>query len=113
MVIVHEKDKKATLAHGEVLVVKLPAKLGTGYGWQLAKHSKCHLKRDGEPKVEDIPTEGDEKTRIGGAQYQVFRFRPGEPGLDVLELEYRRPFETDTPPRKTYKLEVTVRRSRD
>ena len=57
----HEKDKKATLAHGEVLLVKLPARLGAGYSWQVVKNDKSHLKSDGEPKVEDIPGNDEKK----------------------------------------------------
>ena len=31
-----------------------------------------------------------------------------ETGKDVVELRYRRPFEKETPPRKVFKLDVTV-----
>jgi predicted secreted protein len=114
VVVVHEKDRKATVAHGEVLIVKLPAKLGTGYGWQVAKNEKSRLKIDGEPKVEDIPAEDQKNVKLSGTQYQVFRFLPGEAGQDELVMEYRRPFDAaEKPPKRDFKLDVTVCKCRD
>lgn len=112
VVVVGEKDQKVTLVRGEILVVKLPARLGTGYGWQVGKNNKSHLEIDGEPKTEEIPKDESQKLKLGGAQYQVFRFLPRATGKVELELNYRRPFAEGSPPRKTYKLEVTVSDSR-
>jgi len=113
VVVVHDTDKKAVIAKGEFLVVKLPARLGTGFGWQVAKHDEDQLKLEGEPTTEDMPPEEKEKLKVGGYQYQVFRFVPGKPGSAVLKLEYRRPFDTESDPLKTYKLLVDVRKLRE
>lgn len=119
VVVVGVDDKKATIARGEVLVVKLPARLGTGYSWHVAKDDNTHLKGDGEPKVEDMPDGEAAKAKVGGAQYQVFRFLPSEPGPYTLKMEYRRPFPTDTATpevktkTKTYALNVNVCKCRE
>src|SRR5262245_44264893 len=99
-VIITDKDRTVTMAEGDVLLVKLPARLGTGYSWRVAKIDKCQLRRDREPWVED------DKSQPGGKQVQVFRFVPKDLGTSMLELHYVRPFEKDVPPHKTYRVKV-------
>jgi predicted secreted protein len=110
-VIVREKDKKVMVEKGEILVVKLPARLGTGYGWQVVKNDKSLLKLDGEPLTEDIPSEDREKHNVGGTEYQVFRFLSKDSGEEELKMEYRRSFEEGSKPRKTYKVDVKINKS--
>ena len=44
----------------------------------------------------------------------MFRFLPGEPGQDVLEMEYRRPFNgADVPASKTFKIDLNVAKCRE
>jgi predicted secreted protein len=112
VVVLLEKHKKATVSLGEILVVKLAAKLGTGYSWHVVSDGHPQLKIDGKPRTEEIPDDERQGKEPGAAQYQVFRFKPVAPGKHVLRMEYRRSFEPDAPARKTYSPEITVRRTR-
>ena len=47
--IITNKDRTVTMAAGDVLLVKLPARLGTGYSWRVAKIDECLLRRRQRP----------------------------------------------------------------
>jgi inhibitor of cysteine peptidase len=98
-----DKDGKVTLGKGEVLEVRLAANLTTGFSWQLAKNDTDRLKPQGKP-VYERPKE----PRPGAGGMQVFRFTAEATGKSELRLIYKRPFEKDTPPAKTFKLTVEV-----
>ena len=99
-----KEDKgKVTVPKGGTLVVKLPITTGTGYTWEVAKNDTDRLKLAGKPTMEkpDKPVPGAKTT-------QVFRFEAAAAGTTELTLEYKRPFEKDKPPAKTYRLTVKV-----
>ena len=74
VVVVGEKDQKVTLVRGEVLVVKLPAHLGTEYGWQVGKNNKSHLEIDGEPKTEEMRERRKPEIEVGRRPVPSFSF---------------------------------------
>jgi len=45
---------------------------------------------------------------MGAPGFEVLSFKAGAKGNAVIELEYRRPWEKDTPPDKTHKVVVTI-----
>lgn len=89
---------------GGMLVVRLDAILGTGYGWELATVNREVLEPSGPPTIEPTGT-----PQPGGVEKQVFRFRTLKAGSTSLELYYRRPWEKDVPPQKTFRLRVEAR----
>ena len=91
------------MAKGDTLVIRLEAKLSTGYGWQVAKNDTMKLKVLGEPIVEPNKAEVE-----GGTEHQVFRFEALSSGSGTIELQYLRPWEKETPPLKTYLLTVKI-----
>jgi predicted secreted protein len=102
--VTDKEDKgKVTVPKGGALVVKLPITTGTGYTWVIAKNDAGQLKPAGKPTVErpDKPVPGAKTT-------QVFRFDAAAAGTSELTLEYKRSFEKDKPPAKTYRLTVKV-----
>jgi len=94
---------KISIAKGKILLLKLDAQPGTGYGWQVTKNDASRLIPLGHSEFEStdpgIP---------GAVQSQVFRFKAQDPGRFVIELHYRRQWEKNVPPSKTYRLEVHV-----
>ena len=97
----NDNGQSIALRKGDVLVVKLSAQLGTGFGWQLAGSNKNNL----EP-VGSTETESPEKPVPGAVQRQVFRFRWKAAGSSDLELHYRRPWEKNVAPARTFRLTV-------
>jgi inhibitor of cysteine peptidase len=94
---------KVTVPKGAALVVRLPITTGTGYTWVIARNNADQLKPAGKPTVERParPVPGAKTT-------QVFRFDAATAGTSELTLEYKRPFEKDKAPAKTYKITVKV-----
>ncbi len=98
-----EEKGKVTVPKGGTLVVRLPITTGTGYTWEIAKNDADRLKPTGKPTVER-----PDKSVPGAKTAQVFRFGAAAAGTAELVLEYKRPFEKDKPPAKTYRLTVKV-----
>jgi predicted secreted protein len=97
-----ESGKDVDLASGQTLQVKLKMVAGTGYAWtvegdpaplKLAKTSKQQL-HPGKP---------------GAQQLAVFTFSPSSAGMATLTMVYRRSWEYNVPPAKTFTLRVNVR----
>lgn len=106
MLIVNDENngQGVTLNRGHSLQVRLASNPGTGYGWQLVENNVSQLKPVGNPVLEPPPTD----LQPGSTIYQVFRFQAQSPGSSVLELQYRRPGQTNNPPEKTYRLTVQM-----
>jgi inhibitor of cysteine peptidase len=98
-----DNDTKVKLPKGQTLLVKLPMQAGTGFLWEVAKVNKDHLKQQGK-----YETEKPDKKVVGGKVSQVYRFKAEAAGTSDLELHYKRPFEKDKPPAKTFKITVVV-----
>jgi inhibitor of cysteine peptidase len=100
-----DKDAKVELAKGDKLLVKLPANPTTGFTWMIAKEED-KLKSAGKPDYE--PADKDKKV-VGGGGTQTFTFTAQAAGEVEMELQYKRPFEKDKEPAKTYKFKVTIK----
>lgn len=85
---------------GDTLIVRLPATPSTGYGWTVVRGSEL-LKEIGDPKWEPAPS-----GKPGAEGTQVLEFAVKGPGAAWLELGYRRPFERDSKPTKTWSVFV-------
>jgi inhibitor of cysteine peptidase len=102
--VTDKEDKgKVTVPKGGALVVKLPITTGTGYTWVVAKNDAEQLKPVGKSTIEK-----PDKPVPGVKTIQVFRFDAAAAGTSELTLEYKRPFEKDKPPAKTYRIIVKV-----
>jgi inhibitor of cysteine peptidase len=98
-----EKSGKVKLAVGDTLEVRLPSNRSTGFSWQIARVAKGKLNPLGKPMYVQ-----PKEPRPGAGGVEVFRFTAGAPGKSDLELVYKRPFEKDKSPAKTYKLSVEI-----
>ncbi len=94
-----EPDNGSTifLTQGERLVVRLPSNPTTGFVWSVARNATAVLQPAGDPRFE---ASASDKPGTGG--YQIFEFRVAAAGASSLALVYRRPFEKDQPPTRTW-----------
>ncbi len=104
-VTVTDKDNggQVSIAKGGVLVVRLEVTSGTGYSWALVKSDAPQLKELGKSSIEK-----PKDSKPGATETQVFRFKAVGAGSTTLEFHYARPWEKNTPPAKTFQVEVTV-----
>jgi len=99
-----DKEAKVELAKGDKLLVKLAANPTTGFTWVIAS------KEDAKLKAADKPVyEAAEKGKVGGGGTQIFTFTATAPGIMEVEMHYKRTFEKDKEPAKTYKFKVTIK----
>ena len=101
-----EDGKQIQLKPGQALLVRLESNITTGYSWAIASLDGDALRSSGEPEYE-APAGGTNQ-RVGAGGSQVFRFQAASAGTATLQLAYRRPWEKDTPPVRTYHLTVVV-----
>src|SRR5262249_41644708 len=99
-----DDGKTIPLDKGGKVDLVLKANPTTGYRWQIVRNNPEQLKRLGKSTF-DRPKGG----AIGAGGTQTFRFQAEEPGASDLELVYRRPFEKEAKPAKTFKVTFTIK----
>jgi len=92
--------------HGEEFEVHLQGNPTTGYAWQVAELDEQKVVKIAEEYVESRP--GDQQIVGAGGAY-IFRFRASAQGRTRIVMVYRRPWEKDVDPLRTYILDLTVR----
>jgi len=90
------------LAVGEVLAITLAENQTTGFRWamKIKPESSCMFVKDN--------FEGMARPPGKGGSHRWY-FRAVHPGTEVIELEYRRPWEKSSQPARTFTLNVRVR----
>jgi inhibitor of cysteine peptidase len=101
-----DADKKVELSKGDKLQVKLPANPTTGFTWVIASGESDAFKSKGKPAYE--PADKDKKV-AGGAGTQTFTFDANAAGETEIVMHYKRVFEKDKEPAKTFKFKVVVK----
>lgn len=99
-----ENGKEVDLGGGQVLQVKLKSIPGTGYAWTL----------DGDPAplklVKSFTQRKKSASGMAGApQMSVFQLKANSAGLATVTFVYRRSWEYNVPPAKTFSVRVNVR----
>ena len=92
-----------TLRAGQTFTVSLKGNPTTGYTWEVVECDEQVLKLAGE----DYTSSSD---RIGAGGTQTFTFTSSKPGTTTLKLVYRRPWEKDAEPLRTFIANVRVNR---
>jgi inhibitor of cysteine peptidase len=102
-VLLEEPDSGSIiyLLQGDALSVRLPANPTTGYTWSIAANAPSVLQSAGDPRYEPPAA-----SRPGAGGFQSFEFRVAGGGAALLQLVYRRPFEKDAPPARTWSVFV-------
>lgn len=105
LVTVSEKDNRAELSLPKdgILIVRLGVSPGTGFSWHIRHCDRDRLKLLGDPVFE-----ASEEVKPGLSEQQVFRFKALTAGPSVLKLAYRRVWEKDASPAKTFKIKVKI-----
>ncbi|MGA2905365.1 MAG: protease inhibitor I42 family protein [Candidatus Korobacteraceae bacterium] len=99
-----DNSKDVDLTSGGTLIVKLKSNPSTGYSWAVA----------GDPSPLKLQKTSYRKNTasskaVGAPGVQVFRFNASSAGMATLHLSYRRSWEYDVPPAKTFSVRVNVR----
>jgi inhibitor of cysteine peptidase len=87
---------------GDRLEVALPGNPTTGFQWEVGALNHAVLRPIGEPEFERS------SSAIGSGGKVTMRFEAVGPGATGLQLVYRRPFEKDAPPARTFEVTATV-----
>ena len=99
-----DNGKDIDITSGQILQVKLKSNAGTGYAWTLS----------GDPaplKLIKTSTQHSKNTsgKAGAPQMSVFQLQATSAGLTNLTFVYRRSWEFNVPPAKTFSIRVNVR----
>jgi len=79
--------REITLKVGNILLIELPGKGGTGYSWSAEETFAPYL------KLLDQTTRQLTEGRQGGPVMQVWRFKAEQPGACEIKMAYYRPWE--------------------
>jgi predicted secreted protein len=96
-----DADKTVAVSPGQTLEVVLDGNPSTGFTWTVASEPEF-LKSEGEPTFASEAETGV----VGAGGKQTLAFSVTATGKGSLNLTYLRPWETDTPPAETFKVEV-------
>ena len=96
--------KEVTLPAGGTLTVTLDSNVTTGYSWNENANiaDKTVIQQTDhkyQPPVTPMP---------GAGGKEVWTFKALKAGKSTMSMEYRRPFEPNTAPARTFKLTVVV-----
>ena len=101
-----DNGSKVTLKQDQRLVVTLESNPSTGYTWAVVENPDSILAQQGESEF--LLPEQTDPPMVGAGGWEVFRFKAISAGQETLELIYRRSWETDVEPIKTFSIDVTV-----
>jgi inhibitor of cysteine peptidase len=94
------------LAKGGQLIVALQSNPSTGFSWYVGERAGPELELVGEPRF--VPA-GSTTPVVGAPGTQVFTFKASGAGTVQMVLEYKRSFEPNVPPAKTFSLTVEIK----
>jgi inhibitor of cysteine peptidase len=100
-----DNGSQVTLRQGQILAVTLESNPTTGYSWAPVEKENSIFELFGDPIY--IPAEQEEGA-VGSGGWEIYYFRSISAGQETLELIYRRSWETDVEPAKTFSIDVTV-----
>lgn len=98
-----DENSQVELNKGQFLAVSLEGNPTTGYMWEAADLDDQILRQVGEAQF------SPDSDLIGAGGTQTLRFEALNSGQTTLELVYRRPWEGDSEPLKTFSVRVVVR----
>jgi predicted secreted protein len=97
---VSQRDSDVRVSLGDELVVRLPENATTGYGWSVHRVEGCLEVTGDEYEVAGQLLPGSGGTR-------VVRVRPTAAGDGLLEMELKRPWESDVADRFSVRVSVS------
>jgi inhibitor of cysteine peptidase len=100
---------EVTLVPGQELNLALASNVTTGYQWELAHPAAALLAVLDPGTYHESPAQVGERPLAGRGGMTSFRFRAVRSGMDTLHLVYRRPWEKEQPPARTFLVHIRVR----
>jgi len=91
---------------GQELALQLDANASTGYRWEVTPPVPDVIAVVDSGTYREPP---DPEAKVGAGGSTSFLFKAVRPGKGVLELVYRRPWETGVAPAKITRVELEVR----
>jgi predicted secreted protein len=101
----NDNGGQVTLRQGQILAVTLESNPTTGYSWFPVEKQDSILEKFGDSLY--FPSEQDDGT-VGAGGWEILYFKSINIGQETLELVYRRSWETDIEPIKTFSIDVVV-----
>ena len=98
-----DADKTVAVAAGDTVEIQLPENATAGYRWTLETSDKsvCEVIAD--------ERHGPDNLVPGAPGRHVWRLKAAHAGDCKIEIAYRRAWQGDTPPARTFKLGLRVR----
>lgn len=100
----NSNGEKAVLAQTGILAVTLVSNPSTGYGWSVVAVDGTILEQHGDP----VYTAASDKTAVGAWGTETLRFKGKSLGKTQLILGYRRSWEKDVAPIRTFQVDIEV-----
>lgn len=98
-----DAGRAVDLAVGDRLEIALPGNPTTGFQWEIGALDHAVVRPLGQPHF------APSSTAIGAGGVVTLRFEAVAPGTATVRLDYRRPFEKDVPPARTFSATATVK----
>jgi len=104
-ITISEQDagKTITLKTGDTLLIELDGNITTGFNWIPAPQDPILLNQVGETEVTP------ESDQLGAPGKIVLQFKAVAQGQTLLHLDYKRSWETDVAPEKSFEVTVVVK----
>ena len=100
-------ERDITIRQGQVLTISLDSNASTGFNWELVAHGEPYLEEIADVTVN--PSSPQRPPIPGSASTLGFHFKAVEKGDAIVVLNYRRAWEKNKPPLRTFTVYVTVR----
>lgn len=94
------------LDRGQELSITLPSNPSTGYGWSISLMPTILQQM---PETAQYNAEKTSQPMLGSENQTTWRFLATTVGQDKLQLIYRRPWEKNVKPSKTFTCNITVK----
>ncbi|MBM7866225.1 hypothetical protein GTO89_08020 [Heliobacterium gestii] len=100
--------KQVTIKQGEILEVQLNSNASTGYSWNYGIEPDSNVLSEVEHRYTSLTNPAQTKPLIGAGGQECWRFIPSKSGVTKLKLNYIRPWESETPPARTFTVEINA-----
>jgi inhibitor of cysteine peptidase len=100
-------DSHIVLEPKQELVVRLDANPTAGYIWLVEHGAPLVLSQVDEPYWQPM---SQSVPLVGQGGWTTFRYSAIAEGTDTMDIAYRRPWEKNVAPLRTFRLEVTVKK---
>ena len=88
-----QAGQEIALKVGDIPLIELPGKAGTGYSWSVEETFAPYLKLLDQTTRQIQEGRLGEPVRVGGPVMQVWRFKAAQPGACEIKMALYRPWE--------------------